>query len=113
MKKILLTICLFLISVPAFAQFNIPTEAPQEKYTYISTGATTVVKASPGSLHNITVTGGTAGTIIVYDNASGAGATIANFDSTNAIATYTFDVNFSSGCTVVTGGATKLTVSFI
>lgn len=79
-------------------------------YTYISTQTTTVVKAAPGVLHGIIVTGGTAGTIIIYDNASGAGTVIANFDSTVVFQPYIFDVNVSQGITIVTGAATKITV---
>lgn len=36
--------------------------------TYISTATTTVCKTGTGLLHTLTVTGGTAGTIIGYDN---------------------------------------------
>jgi len=80
--------------------------------TYISTATTTTPKNAPGFLHTITVNGGTAGTIIVYDNTAGSGTIIASFDSTNAIATYTFDVAFGTGLTIVTGGNTKLSVSW-
>lgn len=79
---------------------------------YISTATTTQVKAGAGFLHTITVNGGTAGTIIVYDNTAGSGDFLASFDSTNALATYTFDVTFAVGLTIVTGAATKLTVSY-
>lgn len=79
--------------------------------TYISTGTTTVVVTGEGTLHTVTVQGGSAGTIIIYDNTAASGKIIASFDSTNAIATYTFDVAFRIGCTVITGAATKLTVA--
>lgn len=82
-------------------------------YNYISTGATTVVKAAPGTLHTITVNGGTAGTVIVYDDPAQAGTIIASFDSTNAKATYIFDVVFTLGLTIITSAATKITVSYI
>jgi hypothetical protein len=81
-------------------------------YTYISTATTTVVKSGAGFLHNITVQGGTTGTIIIYDNTAGSGTIIYSFDSTAAIATYAMDISFSTGCTVVTGAATKLTVAW-
>lgn len=80
--------------------------------SYISTATTTVVKSGAGRLYGITVEGGTAGTIIVYDNTAGSGTVIASFDSTNALASYMFDVAFSTGLTVVTAAATKLTVSY-
>lgn len=81
-------------------------------YNYISTAATTVVKGSAGFIHSITVNGGTAGTIIIYDNTAGSGNIIASFDSTNALATYTLNVSASTGITVVTSAATKITVSY-
>ncbi len=79
--------------------------------TYISTATTTTIKSGAGFIHTLTVNGGTAGTIIVYDNTAASGTIIASFDSTNALATYTFDVTFSVGLTIITSAATKLTVS--
>lgn len=82
-------------------------------YNYIATATTTVVKATPGVLHTITVTGGTAGTIIVYDDAAQAGTILASFTSTNALRSYIFDAVFTNGLTIITSAATKLTVSYI
>lgn len=82
-------------------------------YLAISTGVTTVVKASPGFLHTIVVTGGTAGTIDVYDNTAGSGTKIASFSSTNAVMNYEFRCQFTTGLTIVTSAATQLTVNYI
>lgn len=81
--------------------------------TPISTAATTVIRSVAGTLVSITVTGGTAGTIKIYDNASSATASDLkiDFDSTNALGTYTFDGDFKNGIVIVTSAATKLTVS--
>lgn len=79
--------------------------------TYISTATTTTIKTGSGFLHTIVVNGGTAGTIIVYDNTAASGTIIASFDSTNALTTYTFDCTFSVGLTIITSAATKLTVT--
>ena len=79
--------------------------------TVISTATTTVCKTGAGLLNTITVTGGTAGTIVVYDNTAASGTILASFSSTNALATYTFNVSFSIGLTVVTSAATLVTVS--
>ena len=79
--------------------------------TYISTATTTVVKTGAGLLHTIVVQGGTTGTIIGYDNTAAGGTILFSFDTTVALATYTFDVSFAIGLTVVTSAATKLTVS--
>lgn len=80
--------------------------------THISTATTTVVKNQPGTLKYIIVTGGTAGTIVVYDNTAGSGKVIASFDSTNTLADYKFCCKFNIGLTVVTGGATKVSVVY-
>lgn len=80
--------------------------------TYISTATTTTCFSGTGVLGSITVNGGTAGTIIVYDNTAGSGTIIASFDSTNALETYRFDVGLANGLTIVTGGATKLSVAW-
>lgn len=79
--------------------------------TYISTATTTVVKTGAGLLHAVIVTGGTAGTIIGYDNTAASGTILFSFDSTNALASYQFNVSFAIGLTVVTSANTKLTVS--
>lgn len=80
--------------------------------TYISTAATTLIKTGQGRLSKVTVQGGTAGTIILYDNTAGSGTILASFDSTNALETYLFDIQFLTGLTVVTSAATKLTVTW-
>jgi hypothetical protein len=80
--------------------------------TYISTATTTVVKGSGGFLHSIVVQGGTTGTIKVYDNTAGSGTVIADFDTTNAIASYQFNCVCATGITVVTSAATKLTINW-
>lgn len=80
--------------------------------THISTATTTFVKVGAGHIHTINVQGGTAGTIIGYDNTVASGTVLFSYDSTNALATYTLDVIFGTGLTIVTSAATKLTVSW-
>lgn len=81
-------------------------------YAYISTATTTVVKSGSGFLHTLTVQGGTAGTIIIYDNTSAAVPIMLSFDSTASYETYEVDVSFATGLTVVTSAATKITVAY-
>lgn len=81
------------------------------KPTYISTAATTVVRTQPGVLQRIVITGGTAGTITVYDHASAAtGNPIIEFSSTNTPDSLEFGATVNNGIVVVTSAATKLTV---
>ncbi len=113
MKKLLVLI--LLISFPAISfAWEDRTQSQPWKYASIATATTTTVKTGQGILHNILVTGGSAGTITVYNNTMASTDTIiASFSSTNALASYPFDVGFSSGCTVVTGAATNITVSYL
>lgn len=91
---------------------NITSYPAGHSVSYISTISTTTAKSGAGVLHTITVNGGTAGTIIVYDNTAGSGTVLASFDATNALATYTFNATFTTGLTIVTAAATKLTVTY-
>lgn len=81
-------------------------------YNYISTATTTVVKSSAGVLARIIVNGGTTGTIIGYDNTAGSGTIIFSFDTTNALGVFGFDVAFTTGLTIVTSAATKVTIVY-
>lgn len=83
----------------------------RNNYTYINSTTTTVVKTGWGLLHAITVEGGAAGTITVYDNTAASGTVMANFASTNAPATYPLNILFATGCTIVTSAGTQMTIS--
>lgn len=81
-------------------------------HRYISTATTTVLKSGDGQLKSITIGETAAGTITVYDNTSAAGTVIAVLKASIAEQTYAFDVSFNTGLTVVTAGASKITVSY-
>lgn len=81
--------------------------------TYISTATTTTVKSGAGFLHAITITEAVASTIVVYDNTAASGTILASFVASAGVGTYQLNVSFATGCTVVTAGASKLTVSSI
>jgi bifunctional ADP-heptose synthase (sugar kinase/adenylyltransferase) len=82
-------------------------------YNNISTATTTVVKTGAGILHSITVNTTTAFAITVYDNTSAAGTKIATIAASPAIgSTFIYDVSFSTGLTIVTAGASDITVSY-
>lgn len=80
--------------------------------TLISTATTTLVKTGKGVLGSLIVNGGTAGTIKIYDGIDATGTLIADFDSTNALNTYKFNRGVKVGICVVTGAATKATVTW-
>lgn len=83
-----------------------------EDTAYIATATTTTVKAFAGHLHSITVTETAAGTITVYDNTAGSGTIIALLKASIAEGTYEINAPFGTGLTIVTAGASKITVAF-
>lgn len=80
--------------------------------SYISSATTTVVKTGAGFLRSITVTETAAGAITVYDNTAGSGTVIAVLKASIGERTYTFDVAFTTGLTIVTAAASKITVAY-
>ena len=102
---------------PVHAQ-NVPTSSAS--YKYISSATTTTVKPALGFLHTVTINGGTAGIVTLYDiagvgctgtPASGKFATIETIGATNPT-TLTYDLEVQNGLCVVTAAATDVTVSF-
>ena len=85
-----------------------------DRSVYISTATTTAVLGKSGTLKKIVLTETAAGTITVYNNPSAAsGEVIAVFKASIVEGTYHFGNRFCPlGITVVTAGASKLTVVF-
>lgn len=82
-------------------------------YRYISTATTTVVKSGAGFLHSIILSGGVnTGTITIYDNTSASGTIIGVIDNDGDNETVIYDCKFTTGLTVVTSTAKKLTVVY-
>lgn len=79
---------------------------------YIATATTTVVKSSSGNLRSITLGETAAGAITVYDNTAGSGTILAVLKASVLEQTFTFDIPFITGLTIVTAGASKLQVSY-
>jgi hypothetical protein len=87
-------------------------------FANITTATTTAVKSGAGSLHALTInTYVASATITIYNNTAASGAKIATITLPSTITgdapvTITYDVAFSAGLTVVTSGATDITVSY-
>lgn len=111
MKRLILTFLFFVLCSPVFAWQNIVQDDPYQ-YKFSSGTAVQTVKSSGGILHTLTVTGGTTSPIDIYDGPVLTSALIYSFTTTNALASYTLDIGFASGCTVVTNGGLKYTVSY-
>lgn len=80
--------------------------------TYISTATTTTVKSGTGRLHTITLGETAAGAITIYDNTAASGTIIAVLKASVVEQTFEFNVKFTTGLTIVTAAASKLSVSF-
>lgn len=87
-------------------------------YTYISTATTTVVKSGAGTLKCLAINNQIANaTITIYDNTAASGNIIAAISAPAASAVkpifVPYDVNFTTGLTIVTSAAESLTVTWI
>lgn len=80
--------------------------------TYISTATTTTIKTGAGVLQSIVITETAAGTVTIYDNTAGSGTTIGVLKASIAEGSYLFNVAFTTGLTIVTAGASKITVTY-
>jgi hypothetical protein len=88
---------------------------PVYSYATITTATTTNVKTGAGTVHTITILGGTLGTITAYDSTDGSGtAILPTFTPTSAVPCppILLDESFANGLTIVTGSATIINVSY-
>ena len=92
----------------------------EERFSYsnITSATTTTVKTGAGFFHALIINKGVAAaTITVYDNTAGSGTKIATITFGAALLSdppdsTIYNVSFSTGLTIVTSGATDLTVSY-
>lgn len=80
--------------------------------TNISTATTTTVKTGGGVLHTLTINSTAAGTISLYDNTAASGTSLGIIAASAGVQTFTFDIPFRIGLTVVTAAASNVTLSF-
>lgn len=78
--------------------------------TYISTATTTTVKTGKGVLRRIIISETAAGAITIYDNTAASGTVLAVFKASIVEDSHEFNVRFGTGLTIVTAGASKVTV---
>ena len=79
---------------------------------YIASATTTTVKTGVGVLHSIVLGETAAGAITIYDNTAGSGTIIGVLKASVVEGTYLFDTAFTTGLTIVTAAASKLTVNY-
>lgn len=78
--------------------------------TYISTATTTTVKSGRGTAVRLIVGETAAGAITVYDSTTASGTILLALKASVAEGVYELGVRFQNGLTVVTAGASKVTV---
>jgi hypothetical protein len=127
MKKISIVFALLtLITLVCYLSLFLPSVAAQappasnSAYVYISTATTTTVRGNAGFLDTVTINGGTAGVVTLYDigsagctgtPASGKFATIETISATNPVSLI-YNLQTKNGICVVTAAATDLTVTY-
>lgn len=80
--------------------------------TNITSATTTTVKSGRGNLGRIVVNTTAAGSITIYDNTAASGTKIGTLKASIAEGTYTFECRFLVGLTIVTAGASDITVTW-
>ena len=81
-------------------------------FKHISTATTTLVKTGAGVLHNIVINTTSAGAITVYDGIDNTGAVIGIIAASAPVGSnFKYGVGFKTGLTIVTAGASDITVS--
>ena len=109
----LFVVVLLCMGAPAYAQ-----SSTGVIYQNITTATTTTVKSTPGYIHTITInTQVASATITIYDNTAASGnkigiITLPSAVTTSEPVTVTYDANFLVGLTIVTSGATDISVSY-
>lgn len=74
---------------------------------------TTTVKSGPGVLHSITINTTAASAITLYDNTAGSGTKLGTIAASIPIgSSLIYDSAFTTGLTIVTAGASDLTVNY-
>jgi hypothetical protein len=82
-------------------------------YQNIASATTTVVKTGAGILRSIVINTTAAAAITIYDNTAGSGNKIATIAASPAIGSvFEFHCAFNTGLTIVTAGASDITVAF-
>lgn len=102
------------VYAPTFEDNAIGVAKVEQRFSYanITSATTTTVKSGAGFLHAITINTTAAGTITIYDNTAGSGTKIGTLKASIGEQTFTLNVSFGTGLTLVTAAASDVTVSY-
>jgi len=78
----------------------------------IAAGTASTIKSTSGVLERLQINGASAGTVTLFNNASGTGSKIATVTSTAAVGTYAYGLRFDTGLSVVQTGTADITIVY-
>ena len=123
LQVVLLSLAILVVAAEVLIPTPLSVQAqggPNASYAYISTATTTTVNAQGGFLLTLTINGGTAGVVTLFDVSgpgctgtpgSGKFATIETIGATNPV-TLSYGLKYKNGLCVVTAAASDVTVVF-
>ena len=91
------------------------TKPASSSYSHLNANGTTTVKSGAGVLRRIVINtrGGIINTLTIYDNTTATGAVIGVVDTANAGGAFDYELDFTTGLTVVLAGGTAADITII
>lgn len=91
------------------------TKPASSSYLHLNANGTTTAKSGAGVLRCIVINtrGGIVNTLTIYDNTTATGAVIGAVDTVNAGGAFNYELDFTTGLTVVLAGGTAADITII
>ena len=91
------------------------TKPAPSSYLHLNANGTTTVKSGAGVLRRIVINtrGGIVNTLTIYNNTAATGAVIGAVDTVNAGGAFDYELDFTTGLTVVLAGGTAADITII
>lgn len=91
------------------------TKPAPSSYLHLNANGTTTVKSGAGVLRRIVINtrGGIVNTLTIYDNTTATGTVIGVVDTINAGGAFDYELDFTTGLTVVLAGGTAADITII
>jgi hypothetical protein len=91
------------------------TKPAPSSYLHLNANGTTTAKSGAGVLRRIIINtrGGIVNTLTIYDNTAATGAVIGAVDTVNAGGAFDYELDFTTGLTVVLAGGTAADITII
>ena len=91
------------------------TKPASSSYLHLNANGTTTVKSGAGVLRRLVINtrGGIVNTLTIYNNTAATGAVIGAVDTVNAGGAFDYELDFTTGLTVVLAGGTAADITII